>query len=88
MLTFRAVIGLRFVRGKIIILPIPLQSSFHCRPAADGPAKARTTWAAPTFASSVGPSDTLFTPNRIMRIAPEQYMDKPLRKRRVIVGRN
>ena len=57
MLTFRAVIGLRFVRGKIIILPIPLQSSFHCRPAADGPAKARTTWAAPTFASSVGPSD-------------------------------
>ena len=29
-----------------------------------------------------------FTPNRITRIAPEQYMDKPLRKRRVIGCRN
>ena len=56
MLTFRAVIGLRFVRGKIIILPNPHPSSFHCRPAANDPAKARTTWAAPTFASLVAPS--------------------------------
>ena len=57
MLTFRAVIGLRFVRGKIIILPIPHPSSFHCRPAANDTAKAQTSWAAPTFASSVGPSN-------------------------------
>ena len=31
--------------------------SFHCRPAANDPAKAQTSWAAPTFASSVGPSN-------------------------------